>query len=229
MFYWTDEGATLGADDLPAVVSARTRAALFFLAILVPQLGYLILKHKIYIPKFWRVGLVSASVALGAFALWLYLSLINGVGYWHFLPFTSKPSTTNTFIVLIQYLLGFQSVTITTLVISFWPLLVILGLLAVQKYIKPPEGVKYLFMSAFLPIILLFFVSWLSSPLFLSSYLIVCLPAFLIFIAWYLSAYNLKALSIARYGLLSLMCAMLILEIINWHLALSQDYLGLVR
>lgn len=199
----------------------------FFLAILIPQIFYLIIKLRDLKRVYLVSGLVTLGITIAGFVGWFILSS-HATTYWHFLPYTAKPSATNTFIILFQYLFGFQSVVITTLVISLWPILVILALLAVQKYIRPPDGVKYLFISAALPIVLLFLASWVWRPLFLSSYLIVCLPPSLTFLAWYLSAYKMKALVVARYVLIAGMLAMMAMQIINWHLALTQDYLGLI-
>ncbi len=200
----------------------------FFLAIIIPQLIYLIFRRSIMPGRsFWQ-AISAAVITIGVFCAWvIYSSRV--VSYWGFLPFTSKPSATNTFIVYVQYLFGFQSVVVTTLIISLWPLLVILALLAVQKYVRPPEGIKYLFVSSVLPMLMLFILSWAWKPLFLSSYLIVCLPSFLIFIAWYLSAFRLQALKLARFALAGAMIVMMVLEIINWQRALSEDYLGLTK
>ncbi len=200
----------------------------FFLAIIIPQILFLIVtRSKLKTPVFVS-ALSSAILSIGAFSVWVYYSLGHS-GFWNYLPITSKPSATNTFIIYFQYLFGFQSVTASTLIISLWPILVILALLAVQKYIRPSESIKYLFVSAVLPIIVLFLLSWIWRPLFLSSYLIICLPSFLIFIAWYLSSFKKRALTIARYSLMAGMLTMMVVEIANWRLALSQDYLGLIQ
>ena len=198
----------------------------FFLAIIVPQLIYLLLRRKAVPLHSLVIAISAALTTIGIFSVWV-INSSSAVNYWSLLPFTSKPSATNNFIIYFQYLFGFQSVVITTLIISLWPLLVILALLAVQKYIRPPEGVKYLFISSILPILALFLLSWIWKPLFLSSYLIVCLPSFLIFIAWYLSSFKLQALKLARYAIVMAMIVMMALQITNWRLALSEDYLGL--
>ena len=198
----------------------------FFLAIVLPEILFLIMKRRDLKRYEYWFGLSFAIISIAAFSLWVVYSSKYGINYWRYLPFTAKPSATNAFIIYFQYLFGFQPVVITTLIIALWPLLVILALLAVQKYVRPPISIQYLFVNAVLPILLLFMVSWIWKPLFLSSYLIVCLPSFLIFIAWYLSAFRLQALTIARYSLVLGMIVMLIFELSNWRLALQQDYLG---
>jgi len=199
----------------------------FFLAIIIPELVFLIIKHNILKHyEFW-LALSIIVISFMAFVVWFIYSS-HAINYWHLLPNTSKPSATNTFIIYFQYLFGFQSVKIMTSIISLWPLLVVLGLLAVQKYIQPPTGIKYLFINAILPILLLFLLAWVWQPLFLSSYLIVCLPSFLIFLSWYLTSYKLKTLTIAKYSLVATMLIMVIFEVTNWHLALKQDYLGTI-
>lgn len=198
----------------------------FFLAIIIPEIVFLLIKHRDLKRFEYWLALSACVLSAAAFGVWVFYSSKYGINYWRYLPFTAKPSATNTFIIYFQYLFGFQPVVITTLIIALWPLLVILALLAVQKYVRPPVAIQYLFVNSALPILLLFVSSWIWKPLFLSSYLIVCLPSFLIFIGWYLSAFKLRALTIARYSLVAGMLAMMILELSDWHLALQQDYLG---
>lgn len=200
-----------------------------FLAIIIPQIIYLIITRSKIKDYRFIVALSSALLSLAAFGIWLYLSLLKHSLLWSHIPLSAKPSATNTFIIFFRYLFGFQSVVVTTLVISLWPLLVILSLLAVQKYSRPSEGVKYLFVSAVFPVLILFMISWVWKPLFFSDYLIIGLPAFLVFIAWYLTSYSQRFLTLTRYSLIMFMVIMLIVEINNYGLALREDYLGAIR
>lgn len=196
-----------------------------FIAVLITQLLFLVYRrHDLGIGRF-LAAIGSCLAMIASFGVWLAVSYPQSP-FWHALPYTGKPSATNAFIIFVQYLFGFQSVVITTLIIALWPLLVLFALLAVQKYNKPPVGVQYLFISVVVPILGDFALSWFWKPLFLSSYLIICLPAFMLVLSWYLTTMRLKVFAIGRAVLVAATIVMLITELSNWQLALQEDYLG---
>lgn len=200
----------------------------FFAVILVTQLLFVLGEYR-QLPKrtVWPV-LASSAIFTALFAAWVQASLRHSAT-WQYLPYTAKPSATNIFIIYTQYLFGFQSVLTTTLIIAFWPLLVILSLLAVQKYVRPPIAIRYASFAAWAPILLMFALGWLWRPLFLSSYLIVCMPALALALGWYLSAYELRALAWARNVLVATMGVMLLIQTTHPELAVRGDYLGVLR
>lgn len=198
----------------------------FFALVLLMQMIFYAVKHRQFPRHIAHLVFLCGLVFAVALGLWINYSAAHGAA-WNYLPYTSQPSATNAFIIYVQFLFGFQSVEATTFVISLWPLLVILALLAVQKYVKPPVAVQYFSFAAFGPVLLMFALSWLWRPLFLSSYFIICLPAFLLIVSWYLVVFELRALTITRYILLGAMIVMLFAEVFNTKRALSEDYLGL--
>jgi hypothetical protein len=158
-------------------------------------------------------------------AVWLAYSPLSQFD-WSRLPFTVRPIPTNAFILYVQFVYGFQSVVTTTLLIALWPLLVVVALLAVQKYVRPPLAVQYLAFAAFVPVLLMFVFSWVAKPLYLSSYFIVCLPAAMLLISWFLVVFELEVLSWVRALLLAAMVVMLAIEILHPKVPLREDYLG---
>ena len=197
----------------------------FFSVVLITQLAYFFIRRNGF-PRLDRVLMGLAGILfLAGLSIWLRYSLLHGSPWTH-LPYTGKPSATNAFILFVQFLFGFQSVVTTTLIISVWPLLVVVALLAVQKYVMPPDSVRYFAFAAFVPVLAIFIMSWLWKPLYLSSYFIVCLPPFMLLVAWYLVAFDLKALAWVRTLLVGSMFAMLFIELLNPQRALVEDYLG---
>lgn len=199
----------------------------FFIVVLVTQLLFGIMEFR----KLAHATRIILPLAVVGFVVllgyWQYVSSLYSP-VWGQLPYTARPSATNVFIIFIQFLFGFQSVETITLLIALWPVLVILALLAVQKYVGPPLVVRYFVAAAFLPVVGFFVLGWLSKPLFLSSYLIICLPPFMMMVAWYLVSFELPALVWVRNILLLVMAGMLLLELANTDRALSGDYLGLL-
>lgn len=197
----------------------------FFLLILLLQVAFFAVKHRERTGSEWLGIGTCLAVFAAAFALWLSYSL-GHASFWHSLPYTARPSATNTFIIYVQYLFGFQSVVTTTLIIALWPLLVILALLAVQKYARPPAGVQYALWAATAPVIVIFALGWVTRPLFLASYLIVCAAPFMLFLSWYFVALNLRALALARTLLLAGMVLAFFVQAADANIALREDYLG---
>lgn len=196
----------------------------FFGVILLVQLVLYIVKMKRKPATLWL--LVSMVITAVALAVWIHYSA-DRTALWHYLPYTSRPSATNTFIIFVEYLFGFQSVTITTLLTAFWPLLVVVALLAIQKYVSPPVAIQYSFWATAAPVLGMFFLAWVWKPLFLSSYLIIALAPLMLLLGWYFVALKLRTLYLACYGLMVLMAVMLLVEVADPSWALMNDYLGL--
>lgn len=199
----------------------------FYIVLLAVQLLFYAVKRREHTTRTTVTMIVAALVFALSFFFWMHY-LAATADIFSRLPYTGKPSATNIFIIYVQFLFGFQSVVTTTLIIAFWPLLVVLALFAVQKYVRPPVAVQYFVAGAFAPVVGIFALSWIWRPLFLSTYLIVSLPAFILLISWYLVAFELKALALARRALVLIMAGMLMVEVFNSQLALHEDYLGSV-
>jgi 4-amino-4-deoxy-L-arabinose transferase-like glycosyltransferase len=94
--------------------------------------------------------------------------------------------------------------------VSLWPLLVLIGftLLTRRKHILAET--TYFLMGLFVPIIVAFVVSATIRPLFLSRYLIICFPSFLILIVHFLTLYKKKTTYILfAILLIVLLCGLL--------------------
>lgn len=199
----------------------------FFLVILLVQIVFYVSKVR-HIKKLDNLWMLLSIIGIGlVFAWWIHFSN-ESTHLWQYLPYTSRPSATNTFIVFVQYLFGFQSVVITTAIIALWPLLVIVALLAIQKYVAPPIGIQYSLWAAITPVLGIFILSWLWKPLFLSSYLIVGLAPLMLLLGWYFVALNLRTLNLACYVLLAAMVVTFVIEANNPSRAIQNDYLGSV-
>ncbi len=200
----------------------------FFIVVVMMQLlfGVAEFRKLTYLSK-WLLPITTLA-CLAALIAWIrYVSMHSSV--WAQLPYTARPVSTNVFIIFVQFLFGFQSVETITFVIALWPLLVILALLAVQKYVKPPLAVRYFAFAAIGPVVAAFVCGLVLPPLFLSSYLIVCLPPFVLLVAWYAVTFELPILALTRNILILTMAIMLLLELANQRRALMEDYLGVVR
>ncbi len=145
-------------------------------------------------------------------------------------PLLAKPTTIDLFNLYSNHLFGFQSDTLNSIILSTWPLLTLFALLNLQKR---TTGIQlkhyYLLTMAFLPTFLLFSVSVLFRPIFLSRYLIMCLPPLYILIA--LLLFNLKTTFTKPLKSILLMCMMgsLVIQIANPSASVKEDYRGVIN
>ena len=106
-------------------------------------------------------------------------------------PALTTPSAGDLFDTYAQFIFGFQVSGVNTLIISLWPVAVLLAFFALQRGKREiPLEITPFVLLATLPIISAFLISVTVRPLFLSRYLIVALPTLFIFIAWLLTRYR---------------------------------------
>jgi mannosyltransferase len=151
-----------------------------------------------------RMVAVTLSVAL-AIAPWIY--------YFHKLgladntrPILERPSAVDFFNVYSQFLFGFQDNHVNTVLISCWPIVMLIGFLAVQRNQRLTPQVSFMATMAVVPVAMAFILSYLITPFFLSRYLISSVGPLLIFLVWLLSYYGKRlARVIAAVSLIGLL------------------------
>jgi mannosyltransferase len=123
-------------------------------------------------------------------------------------PNIAPPTPIDFFNVYSQFLFGFQSTALNTILIAFWPLMVVLALMMVKKFYKPDFAVYYVATAAFIPVLMAFLLSFIVSPFFLSRYMIAAVIPLYVLIAWILSRYS-KKLAIFAVALVFAITAIL--------------------
>lgn len=102
-------------------------------------------------------------------------------------PLIPPSSVYNLLQTVINFLFGFQSATVQTLLIALWPLSVIpiFFIFSKRKAEIPFNNIKYFIVVTLFPIILVFVISFIK-PVFLIRYLIFTAPSFFIIFSWIL-------------------------------------------
>ena len=150
-----------------------------------------------------------------AFAVLLFLPWILYVlslgGASNTQPLIPAPSSFNIFQAFVNFLFGFQNQNIQGILISLWPLLVLLILfLFTQRKEIQSTHFEYFILLTFAPIILVFLASYIK-PIFLTRYLILVTPTLFFVLAAILLSYS-KRLSYFLTTVLLLLMALLLLE-----------------
>lgn len=193
------KGGWLGY-TLTALIGVYTHY--FFAFNLLSQAIFFLLARKHFpagsLKKFIGVAIATAAVM----APWIKYFVDQGSAS-NTSPNLIRPSSVDFSNVFSNFAFGFQTDTINTVLISTWPLLVIVALLAVKQNQKATPKFVYMLTAAMLPVALAFALSYVVSPFFLSRYMVSCVAPLIIVITWFVSNYG-KRLATAITAVLAI-------------------------
>lgn len=168
---------------------------------------------------------------LTALALFLIAEISPWLYYFHKLgsggstsPHLARPTTIDLFNAFSQFAFGFQTDRINTILVSAWPLLVIVALLFVRYKQRVVPPLAYLLTAAILPVLVAFAASLVIKPFFLSRYMVSCVPPLTIFTIWLISQYRLFLRWILSLGLVAIIAATSYTQIHNPMTPVKEDY-----
>jgi mannosyltransferase len=194
----------------------------FFLVLLTNALFY-VYNRKDYPPgtfkRFFNTYVVLALVFL-PWLLWvLYLGQTSNSA-----PMLLTPTTVNFFNTFSEFLFGFQTDHLNTILVSLWPLTILFVFLALRKNTKvSPETIYFLF-AFLLPNVVAFFVSIIYRPVYLTRYLIFTMPSMYFVISWLISTYPRQLAMIVRSALILVMVSMLFVEAVSATTPVKENY-----
>lgn len=181
-----------------------------------------ITKKHMRLPLRWGGIAFEAFLMLTPWITYVYsLGTANNAS-----PLIPPPTSFNIFQTVVQFLFGFQTQAIQTFIIALWPLsLVMMFMLLTKRKNIPVSGIRYFGLVTILPIVLVFFVSFIR-PIFLSRYLILVTPSLFFILAWSMLSYS---RNIARYVIILFMMILLGLsgyQNISSATPVKEDYSG---
>ncbi len=139
-------------------------------------------------------------------------------------PLIPKPTSFNLLQVFINFIFGFQSPRFQSLLISFWPLiLIILFFVFMTRQMISLRDTRYFITATFLPVIIVFAVSFIR-PVFLSRYLILATPTLFALIAWVLTNFGNKIYWALTLGVLIIMFSLEYLQNRSIATPVREDY-----
>lgn len=170
----------------------------FFFFVLLAEVAFFLWARKSFVgKKAFQKFLVAGAVVVAAFAPWVYYFVQQGFASGT-QPRLTPPSSVDLFNTYTQFVFGFQSDVLNTIIVSFWPILVLLAFFALQKTHRTNNEVLFFVVAAVLPVMAAFLLSVLVRPFYLSRYLIVALPPLFIFISWLVATYPPKLALVLR-------------------------------
>ena len=202
----------------------------FFLFVLVSEFVAMLIMRK----KFAGQHPIRSIISYGAVA---GLSLIPWLLYVYNLGFASNtqpalgvPSAGDLFDTYTQFIFGFQVPAVNTLIVSLWPVLVLLAFFALQRTRKKiPSEVMLFVLLATIPVLSAFIISVTIRPFYLSRYLIVALPALFIFIAWMLTRYRRWIARTVSVVLVLFIGLLFTIQVMSPNTPVKEDYKDAVQ
>ena len=171
----------------------------FFLFNLLTQGIYFLITRKNFVKgTILKFTALAGVIAVELLPWFLYFRSLGSAS--NTSPNLHLPSTVDFFNVYSQFLFGFQNDALNTILLSLWPLLVVVALLSVKNGQRLTPKTGYILIAGLLPVVIAYIISLTITPFFVSRYMIACLPPLLIFGVWLLSNYR-KPLYIALSGL----------------------------
>jgi uncharacterized membrane protein len=197
----------------------------FFLFVLVAECVALLLLRKQFAPKFpVRKAMIAGAVAIASLLPWGIFVLSLGSAS-NTQPALMQPTASDLFDTYAQFLFGFQTPVVNTIIVSLWPIAVLLGFFALQRgRQKVPAETMLFVVLATLPILLAFVISITIRPFYLSRYLIVSLPALLIFIAWLLTRFRRSVALLVGALLVVVVGFLFIVQVVSPNTPVKEDY-----
>lgn len=181
----------------------------FFALVLLVEAFFYLTHRRIFPPDAFKKFIIAAAVILVAFGPWFYyVHSLSALG--NSQPNLSPPTSVNLFNSFSQFVFGFQDDHINTLLVSLWPLSVLLAFLALRKrtYLQPDT--QYFLMAAIIPVVAAFCISVFFIPLFVTRYLIVTVPSLYLFLGWVISTYPRIIRTPLKVIIVSAMCLLLV-------------------
>lgn len=169
------------------------------------------------------LGLVFIA---GLFFLPWVLYVIAGGTASNTQPLIAPPTSYNIFQTFVNFIFGFQSISAQSDLVSIWPLSVlILFFIFTKKKTLEIRNFLYFLLATFLPIALVFFLSYIK-PIFLSRYLILVTPTLYFMIAVLFLHYRKKV----AYTLITIFVfisfSLLLYQNLSLNTPVKENYVG---
>jgi len=197
----------------------------FFVFVFLTQIIFYLTHMRYFARGVFYKFLNAGIIVLLSFLPWL-LYLVSGPQTIGATPELNAPTPINLFNAFANYLFGFQTDFVNTLLVSLWPLLALAGFLAVRKQRYTSPATTYFILGFLLPITITFAISVIVTPVFLSRYLIFTVVPIFLFISWILYTYPRILAPVIQIGLVLLMLTTLTVQAVSPETPTKENFRG---
>lgn len=139
-------------------------------------------------------------------------------------PQLDTPTTINLFNTFSEFLFGFQADHLNTMIVSSWPLAILLGFFGLRRNRKLEPETVYLLIAMTVPIVAAFALSFVIRPFFLARYMILALPSLYLFIGWLFSTYEQRLAFALKTFLIGAMVFSLAVQTTSTEVPVKENY-----
>ncbi len=167
--------------------------------------------------------LAVVLVAITAFLPWLF-TVFSGEGVNDSKPVLDPPTSIDVFNVFSNFFFGFQVDAVNSIILSCWPVLLILLFLALNRKHTPSTETRFLFAVTVIPLMFAYIISMVYQPLFLSRYLIIVLPSMFLLVARLAELYTPAPALLYKSTLVVIISASVLVQLKNPDTPTKEDY-----
>ncbi|MBL8029890.1 MAG: glycosyltransferase family 39 protein [Candidatus Doudnabacteria bacterium] len=195
----------------------------FFWLVLTTQFFYLLLTHKNLLKKYFNTFILMLGIILCSFVPWVLQVLKVGF-FSNTTPLINLPTYLNLFNSFTQFIFGFQAEKINTIILSLWPITVLMLFFYLQKNNRLDKNALYFLLTAFLPPLLIFLISITIRPIFVTRYFIFTVPSLFLFLSWLIYAYSKTVSYLLKTTFVSAMICTLYLQNVLPNAPIKENY-----
>jgi chromate transport protein ChrA len=139
------------------------------------------------------------------------------------------PTSVDFFNAFSNFSFGFQTDGINTILLSCWPLIVLIGFFAIRKNQRFSPEISYLICAAIVPVVLAFGLSFVVKPFFISRYMISVIAPLTIVLVWFISHYNRRFALAAASLIILIISATSFQQLRSADTPVKEDYRGVAQ
>ncbi|MCL4384304.1 glycosyltransferase family 39 protein [Patescibacteria group bacterium] len=176
----------------------------FFAFMLLSQAIYLLIKKFESSRQLTITFILLGACMVNLFLPWAYYVYTLGLAA-NTQPIIPQPNSFNLLQIYFNFFIGFQNQLIQSIVISLWPLfLMIIFFIFTRQVTVKLQRTDYFVVISILPVLLIYLFSFFK-PIFLPRYLIFVTPSLFTLLAWILINFGRQVISIVSVVIIALM------------------------
>lgn len=206
---------------LTAVLGVYTHYFFFFG--LTAQVLFFLFNYKHFPKNAFKNFILAAGIVVVAFLPW-GLFVLSQKTTTDMSPLLTTPTTVDLFNAVTQFMVGFQTDSVNTALVSLWPLSILVAFLGLRKDSRITRESMFFIIAVSAPLAIAFTISIVYRPVFLSRYLILVLPAFILILSSLIASYPKRLSRVVQALLILVMLTTLGVQALNPNAPVKEDY-----
>lgn len=183
---------------------------------------FYITNYRQFSKKLFPRFIISSVIIIISIIPWLYYVISLGAAA-NTKPILQSPTSIDFFNIFSQYIFGFQPDIINSIILSSWPVIVIIIFTSLQRKLHYSIFNTFVIFQILIPVGLAFILSYLR-PIFLSRYLIISSLFLYLYIIYIINTYFRKQIKFLYFGVIFIIGLSLLLQIANPNTPVKENF-----